>query len=123
MSHPTAPPAPFEALRQYAAEAVDQLVVELQEKQVGYHVPAGDALALLKAVAKVREESAWQVWEAWAIRHAIPVHCIVADMGAGDGGRERLEPTTDERRVLQARLRDLLGYCVLGLVLAEDLSQ
>lgn len=116
-------PAPFEALRRYAADAVDQLVQDMAAQNVAYCVPETDALALLRAVAAVRHESPWATWESWALRHAIPVHEIARRLMPDDYVRTSTGgagPSADERRVLQARLRDLLGYCILGLVLAES---
>ncbi len=77
-------------------------------------MPADNVCALLEAVARVKGRGVWDEWESWALRHAIPVHELVAKAGLpGDG------LTVADRLVLCKRLRDLLGYCLLGLVLAE----
>jgi hypothetical protein len=106
------PPAPFEALRQYLLDAVEQLLHEMADQQVRYLIPAGDALRLLERVADLKARSPWHVWEAWALRHALPVHDLV------EASQE--DPLTPEQRaIMKSRLRDLLGYALLGLVLVE----
>ncbi len=104
---------PFEHLRKFAAKAVEQLIVELVEKQQTYNVPANDVLALMKAVARVRHESTWDVWESWALRHAIPIHEVISQLAGND-------PAPWERQLLEKRLQDALGYAILGLVMATE---
>jgi hypothetical protein len=108
----TPPPAPFEALRQYACEAIAQLLREMADQQVRYLIPADDALALVEQVARVKGTSAWDIWEDWALRHALPVHELVR--------QSQTRPlTAADRVILKARLRDLFGYALLGLILTE----
>lgn len=105
----TADAATFERFRAFADEAVTQLLQEMAEKRLTYPMaPDGDALTLVRTVATLQHTSPWQVWEGWALRHAIPVHYAI-EMGA------EAYPA-----MLRKRLRDLLGYCVLGLLLAEE---
>lgn len=119
--HPA--PAPFEAFRRFAAEAVDQLVKDMATQALAYAVPAEEPLALIKTIARIRRESPWSTLDSWALRHAVPVHELATRLMPDDYVRTStgaVGPSAEERRVLQARLRDLLGYCVLGLVLAEE---
>ncbi len=68
---------------------------------------------MIKRVAALRNESPWAVWESWAMRHAIPIYDIL--------GIEQPRPlTAEDIGVLRARLRDILGYVILGLALAEE---
>jgi hypothetical protein len=117
MSPPMTPtPAPFEHLRHYAEQAVEQLLREMADQAVRYAVPADDVLALLRRVATIQRDSPWEVWETWALRHALPVHDLIRR------ARRRDNPTfsDEERAILRARLRDLFGYALLGLVLTEE---
>ncbi len=104
--------AAFESLRRYATEAVAQLTVEMAQQQQNYNVPADDVLALIKAVAEVTAQSPWDVWENWALRHAIPVHEII------QSGKAETNHST-----LRARLRDLHGYILLGMVMCEECEE
>src|SRR4051812_1522217 len=110
------PPAHFEKLRQYLDEAVAQLKTDMADQSIAYAVPADDVLALIKAVAKRQGVSPWAVWEAWELRHEIPVHDFVRRarmLDQNDGG----ELTAVDRIALRKRLRDLLGYVILALVM------
>lgn len=104
--------ATFERFRAFAEQAVTQLVQEMAEKRSGYPMrqDADDVLALVKHVATVQGLSPWLVWETWALRHAVVVHQLV--------------PTDASQAVntaaMRKRLMDLLGYCVLGLLLADE---
>lgn len=109
---PADPPAHFEKLRQYLDEAVAQLKTDMADQSIAYAVPADDVLALIKAVAQRQKASPWTVWEAWELRHEIPVH----DFVRRDGGRL----TSAERIALRKRLRDMLGYVILGILMTED---
>lgn len=109
------PPASFEDLRRYVTDAVTQLIEELADQRINYAVPADNVLALLEQTATVRSEPVWSVWESWALRHAIPIHELVeVSLVCGADGLE-----AEQVDVMRKRLRDLLGYCVLGLVLCE----
>lgn len=99
-------PETFEALRQYIQAAAEQLISNMAQQQVNYLVPAQNILALIDATARVQGTSSWSVWESWALRHAIPVH-------------EAIKQEKTDTDAMQSRLRDLLGYCILGLVLTE----
>jgi hypothetical protein len=106
-------PAPFEKLRQYLDEAVGQLVTDMRDQQIAYAVPADELTALVESVAAVRHETVWDVWETWALRHVVPIHIVVE--------RQTTLGTISEsdKTVLRKRLRDALGYCILGLLLIE----
>lgn len=104
--------APFEELRKYLTQAVDQLLQEMAAQQIAYAVPSDDVVQLLRRVALVQDRTVWQEWESWALRHAIPVHDFI----------KRGPLTEAEQRVIHKRLMDLLGYCVLGLVMSEPSS-
>lgn len=107
--HRNKPPQQFEDLRKFLSTAVDQLLVDMQQQSVDYALAdKQDALELLRRVAKVQEMSSWHVWEAWALRHALPIHDMV--------------PAPDVT-VMRKRLYDLLGYCVLGLLMCEKEQQ
>lgn len=108
----TPPPAPFEALRQYATAAVEQLLREMADQAVRYVVPAENVLALLETIAAARHKSPWDVYLDWVWRHGVPAHQLMETATT--------RPLTpDERLALRARLRDLFGYALLGLVLTE----
>lgn len=109
---PKPKPESFEALRQYISAACDQLLKDLKSQRVAYAVPADNVLSLIERTAHLRRESPWAVWESWALRHAIPVDDIVRQLASGVYDPRMLES-------LERRLRDLLGYCVLGLVMCE----
>ncbi len=104
-------PAPFERVRAFLDQAVQQLTAEMVSQQARYLVPDGDILALVKAVAAVEGRTPWQVLRSWALRHAIPVN------GLFD---RSCRLTSAELEIVAARLRDLLGYVVLGLVVCEE---
>lgn len=111
-----AQPAPFEAFRKYLDDAVAQLTKEMAEQQVAYAVPPTDDItALMRACAKAEGRTVWQTWRSWALRHLVPVQWVI-DRSAG-------ELTDADLQVLNKRLRDLLGYVVLGLTLCERRMQ
>ncbi len=111
----TETPASFEELRKFIEQAADQLLTEMKMQQANYLVPAPNVLALMEQTAAVRGESVWDTWESWALRHAIPIHDIVKRGGYLDGmGGWILER---DRVVMEKRLRDVLGYVVLALVM------
>jgi hypothetical protein len=104
--------ATFERFRAFADEAVTQLVQEMAEKRVEYPSGvAGNVLTLLDDVAHIQRFSPWTVWESWALRHALAVHNLLLQ----DDELNDLQ----NKIAMRTRLRDLLGYCVLGLLLAE----
>lgn len=113
----TTPTNEFEAFRHYLDDAVTQLLIEMHDQQVAYAVPADDVTELIRAVAELQGVSPWAVWEAWALRHALPVHRMVQQLSVGPTPLPH--DTVVDMGSLRKRLRDLLGYCVLGLVLAE----
>jgi hypothetical protein len=104
-------PASFEAMRLFLQQAADQLAKDLEQQRLNYPM-SGDVLSLLDRVAHVTGMSVWEVWRSWALRHALPVDSLI-DKGAVDTW------TPDDHRAMAARLRDLLGYCVLGLTICE----
>lgn len=98
--------APFETMRKLFQDAADQLAVNLSDQRENYPM-AGDVLALIDAVAERMGTGPWTVWQSWVLRHWIPVE-------------ETLDQpvlTQKEYAALEKRLRDMLGYCVLGLAL------
>lgn len=97
--------APFEAMRKLFQDAADQLAQNLAEQRENYPM-AGDVLALIDAVAARSDLTPWKVWQSWALRHWIPIETILAK---GD--------RPGDRAALEKRLRDMLGYCVLGLAI------
>jgi len=112
----TPPPAPFEALRQYATEAIEHLLHEMADQAVRYCVPADDVLALLEAIATARHKSVWDVYLDWVYRHGVPGLTLMETACT-----RPLDPA--EREALRARLRDLFGYALLGLVMIEKDNQ
>lgn len=109
--------AAFETLRKYMTEAVEQLTREMAGQQTDYCVPSDDVVALIRSVAAAQDTSIWQTWESWALRHAIPVHRIVRHAIMLD---DELPPS--DLAIMEKRLRDLLGYAILGLVMAKSMK-
>lgn len=90
----------------------------MQAQQANYLVPADNVVRLIERTADASGLSEWQVWEAWALRHAIPVRDLVRKW-AHDRDVVLVLHDDADVQVMQKRLRDLLGYCVLGLVMCD----
>lgn len=108
--------APFEALREYLDQAVEQLVKDMLAQSIAYRVPADDVLRLVRRVAAIEDRSALLTLRGWALRHVIPINDFIETTIERD-----LTPV--ECTALERRLRDALGYCVLALVLVEHLGE
>jgi len=83
-----------------------------------YAVDNGDVLALIKQTALMSGVHPLKVWEAWALRHVIPLvkTVLVEDDFTTEGGAI----SSDAARLIRARLADLFGYVCLGLALVEE---
>lgn len=115
MDSPEKNPAAFEHLRQYLDDAVNQLLVDMKDQAIAYAVPTNDIVELVKAVAERLNQHPLMVWQSWDLRHQIPIERFSARAN-------NVVPLADfEVKALRKRLRDRLGYTILGLVLTEKL--
>lgn len=111
--------APFENMRRQLEVAVEQILDEMSDQRANYAVPdSGTAVDLIRAQAAVEESSPWRVWRTMALRHLLPIHWMVSRLTTPQARLSDVELAT-----MKKRLRDVLGYSMLGLIMVQDEEQ